>query len=525
MRSLIRSGNKSFNRRIYLFPLSAGLKKCFIIKYGELGSVKVALRAERKYEMKRCVVAVIVSIVLLSISVAHAGDQEVAVKRMLKRLAGRWTWTGQQANIGADNSPYGQAGKFVGSGEGRLIMNDQFILEKYQEKSPEGNMLYGTSLISYDPVKKCYISHDCMSDGSTSIAEFTIKKRIRKDKITITSKSGEILLARVEGEYSRDWKRYEATWEGSTDNGKTWQEWATLVNEKTVEATSDEQEIKKIYERAFEALLKADIAFFDRHLTDEALFRNDDGAIVRKAQFLRNLELGDYKVDSCKIEALNVQVYGDAAIGDLHWSENSRYKTIDLSGQYLSTDTWIKRDGRWQWLASQAAKVKNAVTDTPKPSPELKKLEGIVGKWEYEGEQASPPMAGLPYGGAGKYFGTFTWRYVLGGFFLERKFEDNNPSGKTDILNLIGYDANAGKYTDYWFTSDGSTEVATATLDGRTWTSNATMISGEGKEVLMQTVLKYSPDWDSASATVEVSADGGKTWKLWFKDEAKKVNQ
>lgn len=162
-----------------------------------------------------------------------------AVKKMLKRLAGNWTWTGEQADIDAESSPYGQAGRFVGSGEGRLIMDGQFVLDKYQEKSPEGNVLYGVSLLNYDPIKKCFVARDCLSDGSISVSEFTVEGRVRTDHITITSKTGEILLARVTGEYSRDWKRYEAVWEGSTDNGKTWREWATLVNEKTGETGSD----------------------------------------------------------------------------------------------------------------------------------------------------------------------------------------------------------------------------------------------------------------------------------------------
>ena len=176
---------------------------------------------------------------LMAPSKRAKGLKPAAVKRMLKRLAGNWAWTGQQANIGAESSPYGQAGRFVGNGEGRLIMDGQFILDEYQEKSPEGHVLHGVSLLNYDPIKKCFVARDCLSDGSVSVSEFTFDGRVRRDQITITSKTGEILLARVVGEYSRDWKRYEATWEGSTDNGQTWQEWATLVNEKSGE-TPDE---------------------------------------------------------------------------------------------------------------------------------------------------------------------------------------------------------------------------------------------------------------------------------------------
>ena len=163
--------------------------------------------------------------------------------------------------------------------------------------------------------------------------------------------------------------------------------------------------------------------------------------------------------------------------------------------------------------------------DAPNPSPELKKLEGLVGDWAYEGEQADPPVAGLPYGGAGKYFGTSTHRFVLDGFFMEEKIEDNNPSGRTSIFTLTGYDPKSGKYTQSSFISDGSSSVATATLDGATWTSNSTMTTSEGKQVLLRTVVKYSSDWASVTATTEASPDNGKTWKLWYKDEGRKVKK
>jgi len=227
--------------------------------------------------MKRCLAAIIVSIVVLSISVAHAEDQDVAVKRLLERLAGRWTWTGQQANIGAENSPYGQAGQFVGSGVGRLIMNGQFILDEYQEKSPEGNILKGVSLISYDPVKKCFVSRDCMSDGSTSIAEFTIEGRARKDNITITSKTGETLLARVTGEYSRDWKRLEVTWEGSTDNGKTWKRWCTAVFEKV---DTDLERNKPVMQRVFDDVFNGKNIDAIDEIYHEDFIRHDPGGSV-----------------------------------------------------------------------------------------------------------------------------------------------------------------------------------------------------------------------------------------------------
>jgi steroid delta-isomerase-like uncharacterized protein len=161
------------------------------------------------------------------------------------------------------------------------------------------------------------------------------------------------------------------------------------------------------------------------------------------------------------------------------------------------------------------------------PSPAMKKLEGLVGDWAYKGEQVDPPVDGLPYGPAGKFSGTFANRFILDGLFLESKTQDKNPSGKTSIFSITGFDAKTKNYVANGFVSDGSreTSVETVSPDGRIWTSNSTMTTSSGKKVLVKSVAKYSSDWSSYKGTTEVSPDDGKTWKFWYKVEGKKLKK
>ena len=167
----------------------------------------------------------------------------------------------------------------------------------------------------------------------------------------------------------------------------------------------------------------------------------------------------------------------------------------------------------------------DAEKEAPKPGPEMRKLEVFVGDWKYEGEQFEPPIAGLPYGGAGKYFGTFKVRFILNGFFQENRIQENNPAGKMTIIYITGYDPIGKKYVEDMFQSDGTRSVSTFTLDDHTSTGNSTMTTADGKKVLLRNVATYSADWSRYTAVTEVSADNGKTWKAWFKDEGTKVKK
>jgi len=468
--------------------------------------------------MKRCMAVVIVSIAVLSIPVVHAGDQPANVKKMLERLAGRWTWTGQQANIGAENSPYGQAGRFVGSGEGRLIMDGQFILDEYQEKSPEGNMMHGVSLVSYDPVKKCFVARDCMSDGSTSVAEFTIEGRIRKDHITITSKKGEILLARVAGEYSRDWKHMEASWEGSTDNGKTWQHWCTLVTEKTGETDSDEQVLIRLQQEWVRAELDRDAAALSRLLADDYALITPDGEVLTRDQLISHNQSDDaLRVTSIPSENLTVQLYGNAAVvkGLFKWSDGS-----GKNGHSLFTDTWLRRDGRWQCVATHESGEQEIVV--AEKTPGYQKMKRLIGDWTYEGH-ADPQWKDTPFGPTAKFKGEFQARFVLNGNFVEERWEETyEAGGALGGITIYRYDADTGNIVSKGFRSDGIQDNTVYTIEGDTMMGDFKQTGADGTESLVKAVWKYGPNHDTFTSTWDLSLDEGKTWKRWLTYDAKK---
>jgi Domain of unknown function (DUF4440) len=57
---------------------------------------------------------------------------------------------------------------------------------------------------------------------------------------------------------------------------------------------------------------------------------------------------GSYAIDEFTYEEIDVEVYGDTAVLSSRYRQTARLGGRDLSGSFLVTDVWVRRDGRWQ---------------------------------------------------------------------------------------------------------------------------------------------------------------------------------
>ena len=85
---------------------------------------------------------------------------------------------------------------------------------------------------------------------------------------------------------------------------------------------------------------------------------NTDGRITPKKQALADVKSGATKTSSAEASDLTVFVAGDRASVHGLWTEKSIQNGKDMSGQYRFTDTFIKRDGRWQAVTTFSTKLK-----------------------------------------------------------------------------------------------------------------------------------------------------------------------
>lgn len=94
----------------------------------------------------------------------------------------------------------------------------------------------------------------------------------------------------------------------------------------------------------------------------------------------------------------------------------------------------------------------------PAPSPEMKKLEGLVGNWTWTGEMVDPSAeemkAHLPPGAPpppATFTGTEKFEYILGGTVLRQSGSmDMGEGQKMSYEGFWMWDARAGKYRTYF---------------------------------------------------------------------------
>lgn len=120
---------------------------------------------------------------------------------------------------------------------------------------------------------------------------------------------------------------------------------------------SDEQQILKLFEEGDRALISADLAALSRIFADDYIQYDETGKASTKQDVLNNLKSGVIRYISMVSTGRKIRLLSRAA-AIVHGSEED---DIELAGQrfpvrYIYMDAVVKRNGKWQIVASQLAK-------------------------------------------------------------------------------------------------------------------------------------------------------------------------
>jgi uncharacterized protein (TIGR02246 family) len=93
-------------------------------------------------------------------------------------------------------------------------------------------------------------------------------------------------------------------------------------------------------------------------IADDWVHLGPDGSTQSKSSMLADIRSGDYKVQSVTIGPMDVKVLGPVAICQGSDTETSTFKGKDVSGRYVWTDVFARRNGRWQAVRSHLSQAK-----------------------------------------------------------------------------------------------------------------------------------------------------------------------
>jgi len=113
-------------------------------------------------------------------------------------------------------------------------------------------------------------------------------------------------------------------------------------------------QLERDWDRAF---LQNDTAFIDRVLAREFVAVYPDGSKGDRAKELANAAAFNQKIDSSTLDDFTIQMHGDTAVVWFRRSLVGPSKGQRLEVTYRYLDVFVRRDGRWQCVASQSLKV------------------------------------------------------------------------------------------------------------------------------------------------------------------------
>jgi hypothetical protein len=125
-----------------------------------------------------------------------------------------------------------------------------------------------------------------------------------------------------------------------------------------------EQAITKLERNWATAIVNNDTDTLNRLLAKEFNGTTPNGNMYTKEMAIADLKSGVYVVEKMRLDGIWVNVYGETAVAFISQEEKSRYGTKDSSGHYYYTDVWVRKNGRWQVVASHGSATNDFAPDS-----------------------------------------------------------------------------------------------------------------------------------------------------------------
>jgi len=117
------------------------------------------------------------------------------------------------------------------------------------------------------------------------------------------------------------------------------------------------QELQALEQTWADAVKHQNTVKIDRLQAEEYVFTDPAGQVWTKTRELDTLKSGDLAIDSFELSDVKVRLHDNTAVVTLRIVWHGQFRGNDISGPQRMTDVFVKRDGRWQCVASQATRI------------------------------------------------------------------------------------------------------------------------------------------------------------------------
>ena len=146
------------------------------------------------------------------------------------------------------------------------------------------------------------------------------------------------------------------------------------------DAPITEQELVRRTQELYDAVATGNQAPWKQYFADDSIFSDEKGRTMDKSKLVADITpLPTGYSGMIKLENVQSRILDPVAILSYDANETETIFGQKLSARYHITDTWMRRDGRWQIVASQAHRY---YEDPAVGKADSKKFADFIGTYE-----------------------------------------------------------------------------------------------------------------------------------------------
>ncbi|MDQ2823937.1 MAG: nuclear transport factor 2 family protein [Verrucomicrobiota bacterium] len=128
---------------------------------------------------------------------------------------------------------------------------------------------------------------------------------------------------------------------------------ATLV--RAADAPITQEELTRRTQELYDAIVPGNKEPWQKYFADDGIFSDEKGRTLDKTKLIADIApMPSGYSGTIKIDNVQSRIIGDTAVLSYDANEAETIFGQNLSARYHVTDTWLRRNGAWQIIASQA---------------------------------------------------------------------------------------------------------------------------------------------------------------------------